>query len=228
MPSLTQTTLSAAITANQTTFVVGSTTYISAPTNNVKQRIYVIDPGQMKGELMIVEAIPVSGTITVSRLEGSRSAHTSGSIVLVASIDPTLAVFYETNPTGSALTDPGYTTPWVNILTGEQWLWSSVSLNWVSGWNNPAPKNVTAAVASVAGATLPSGPLFHMTGTNAVTSFTIPVGFAGGSFTVINDAAWTWTLTNNIGCAGTAVANEAITFFYDSATAKFYASHLAA
>ncbi len=99
---------------------------------------------------------------------------------------------------------------------------------WVPGWNNPARSAVTAAVASVAGATLPSGPLFHMTGTNAITSFTMPVGFTVGSFTVIADDAFTWTATNNLGDAGTAVALSTITFTWDAAAGKWYSSHLAA
>jgi hypothetical protein len=227
MPSLTQTTLSAAIGVNDKVIPVASVAHISAPVGGFKQKLYIIDPNQMKGELMEVDA--VSGlNVSVSRLGAFKGPHLSGSIVLIADVDPFGARFYECNPTGSPATDSGFTTPYVNVVTGEQWLYSSLSGGWVAGWNNPAPKGVTAAVASVAGATLPSGPLFHMTGTNAVTAFTIPVGFAGGSFTVIADAAWTWTLTNNIGCAGTAVAHEAVTFFYDSATGLFHASHLAA
>jgi len=74
----------------------------------------------------------------------------------------------------------------------------------------------------VAGVTLPSGPLFHVTGTNAITGWTIPVGFAGGSFTVIPDAVFTWTAVGNIALAGTAVVSKALTFTYDGNAAKVW------
>jgi hypothetical protein len=228
MASLTQTTLAAAVTAGATSITVASASNIKNPTGGFYQKIYVIDPNQMKGELMTV--LSFSGVqVQVSRLDAFKGPHLSGSIVVIADVDPLGARFYECNPIGSPATDPGFTTPYINVVTGEQWLYSSLSGGWVAGWNNPAAKGVTAALASGdTAAPTPSGPLFHMTGTSAVTSITIPVGFAGGSFTVISDAAWTWTLTNNIGCAGTAVAHEVVTFWYDSATAFFYASHLAA
>ena len=44
MPSLNNTTLSAAMTSSATQLVVASATYISAPTGGFKQKIYVIDP----------------------------------------------------------------------------------------------------------------------------------------------------------------------------------------
>jgi hypothetical protein len=50
----------------------------------------------------------------------------------------------------------------------------------------------------------------------------LPVGFAGGSFTVIPDGAFTWTTANNIATAGTAVASHMITFTYDFNTSKWY------
>ena len=98
---------------------------------------------------------------------------------------------------------------------------------WVAGFNNPEPnKGPTAAVASAAGAILPSGPLFHVTGALAVTGFTIPVGFAGGSFVVIPDGAFTWTTAGNIAVAGTAVVNRALTFTWDSSVSKFNPSYV--
>ena len=220
--ALVQTTLSAAISANQTTFSVASATGISAPSGGFMQKIYVIPLNGTKGELMTVTA--VNGTaISVSRLDMFKSSHPTGSIVLVASIDPTIDGFKEYNPTGAPATDPGLATPWVNVLTGEQWIWSSISLQWVPGWNNPSSvKGPTAAVASAAGVILPSGPLFHVTGALAITGFTIPVGFAGGSFTIIPDAAFTWTAAGNIALAGTAVIGKALTFTYDSGDAKVF------
>ena len=57
MAQITQTTLSAAVTVNQTVFTVASATNLSAPANNFYQKIYVIDPGSCKGELMTVVAL---------------------------------------------------------------------------------------------------------------------------------------------------------------------------
>jgi hypothetical protein len=76
----------------------------------------------------------------------------------------------------------------------------------------------------VAGATSVSGPLFHITGTNAITSFTLPVGFKGG-FCVIPDGAFTTVAGNNIAEATTADANQTLCFTYDENTADLYPSY---
>jgi hypothetical protein len=53
----------------------------------------------------------------------------------------------------------------------------------------------------------------------------MPVGFAGGSFTIIPDGAFTWTTAGNIAIAGTAVVGVPITFTYDSYLGKFYPAY---
>jgi hypothetical protein len=65
-----------------------------------------------------------------------------------------------------------------------------------------------------------------MTGTNAITAWGIPVGCnatpqGGCSFTIIPDAAFTTTATNNIATAVTAVANLAMTWTWDPTNSKF-------
>jgi hypothetical protein len=230
MASLTQTTLSAAITASQASIPVASAAHIVAPSGGYYQKIYVIDPNGMKGELMTVLA--VSGTqVSVSRLDEFKGPHASGSIVLMADLDPVSgACFYTTNPVGTPAADPGLTVPYVNVVTGEQWIYSSVTGGWVPGWNNPAVgKGCTTAIASGdSAAVTPTGPLFHVTGSSGVTSFVIPVGFAGGSFMTINDGAWTTTAGNNVGSTTTQVATSTTTWTYSTSDAKFYCSHLAA
>tara|TARA_R110000868_G_scaffold345635_1_gene606771 strand:+ start:52 stop:741 length:690 start_codon:yes stop_codon:yes gene_type:complete len=226
--ALTQTTLSGAISASQTTIPVASATGITAPVSNITQQIYVLDPDTQKGELM--DVVSVNGTqIAVSRLSEYKAAHASGALVIigVSPANPYLQSFQSADPVGVVAAAAVSVTPWINVTNGRQWL-RGLSGVWVAGWCNELPKGVCTAVASAAGAVLPTGPLFHMTGTEAVTGFTIPVGFSGGSFTVVNDAAWTWTAAGNIGDAGTAVALETITFTWDSSAAKFYSSHLAA
>ena len=223
---LTQTTLSANLGVSATVLNVASATGISAPSNNFVQRLYIIDQNKTRGELVNVNS--VNGTaIQVSRLDKYKTSHKSGAIVLIAPIDPTLGGFYEYDPNGAPSTDPLTFQPWVNIDNGHQWLYSSLAGMWVAGFNNPEPnKGPTAAVASAAGAILPSGPLFHVTGALAVTGFTIPVGFAGGSFVVIPDGAFTWTTAGNIAVAGTAVVNRALTFTWDSSVSKFNPSYV--
>ena len=228
--ALTQTTLSAATTTQSNVLTVASATGITAPSSNFMQQLYVINLGQKVGELMNVVA--VNGTqITVSRLDEFRQHFVTSSVVIIAplvspAVGPSL---FATDPYGYPLVNPALYTPWINVTNGNQWLYSSVLLGWVPGWQNTtAPAAVTTAVASAAGTVTPSGPLFHITGTSAITGFTLPVGFTGGSFTVIPDAVFTWTAAGNIALAGTAVVSKALTFTYEQNAAKpFFPSYIA-
>lgn len=227
--ALGQTTTASYTSATSSVIKVASATGITAPTNNVSQKLYIINPGKAQGELMTV--VSVSGNfVTVSRLDEYKGSILSGAIVLIGPSDVTQAGgpggFQECDPYGAPTADPSILTPWVNVVTGAQWIYSSVMSSWVPGWNNtqtpPAP---TAAVASAAGLVTPSGPLFHITGALAITGFNIPVGFTGGSFDVIPDGTFTWTTANNIALAGTAVVSKILRFVYDANTAKFYPNY---
>lgn len=227
--TLSQTTLSAALSSTATVLNVASATNISAPVNGFFQQLYIVDPGSMRGELMTVTA--VNGTvISVSRLDQFRSKHLSGAIVIIAPVNQGLG-----NDMGFRGSDPAVVPgsvpilTWeVNVVTGAQWLYSTVTGSWVPGFGNTtAPASPTAAVASAAGLITPSGPLFHVTGTAAITGFNIPNGFASGSFVVIPDAVFTWTAANNIAVAGTAVVGKALTFTYDFNSGKLYPSYIA-
>ncbi len=237
--ALTQTTLSAAVGRTSNVLPVASATGISAPVMNVSQQLYIIGPGQARGELMTV--VSVSGTqIGVSRLDEFKSHWPSGSLVLIGPVPTASAQFggaifqpFQTfDPTGanasavSAVTAGVQITPFVNVTNGNQWLWSTITLCWVPGWQNTDSPACTAAVASAAGVILPSGPLFHVTGALAVTGFTIPVGFTHGSFTVIPDGTFTWTAAGNIAVLGTAVVNRALTFTWDATNSKFIPSYV--
>jgi hypothetical protein len=223
--TLTQTSLSTAALASDTIINVTSATNINAPNVRggvVGSQLYVQDPGS-KGEIMPV--VSVSGTVITVRRGGGgtqATAHTNGAMVLAGQPN----WFYSYDPQGACTAANTYVTPFVNTNTGAQWLCSTVTLSWVGGWNNDyASPTTTAAVASVAGLTTPSGPLFHITGSNAITGWNIPVGFAFGSFTVIPDAIFSVTATNNSATATTAVVGKPIVFQYDPGTAKFYASY---
>ncbi len=231
---LTATSLSAAVTSTNTTvFRVASATGITANSTV----LYVDDGTGGNGEAVFVNA--VNGTaISVTRgYNGSHAAqHLSGSVVLAGAP----AAFVSKDPSGSCTAANAY-TPTVNILGGangqkggNQWICSTISASWVPGYfNTQRPAGVTTAVASVAGATQPSGPLFHVTGTNAITAWgsstTAGLGAGGGSatqpygapFCVIPDAAFTWTATNNIAVAGTAVANLMVCFTFDGTQKKY-------
>lgn len=220
--TLKQTTLSAAITVNQNTFSVASATDLSSPTNNFVQKIYVVDPGQMKGELMTV--LSVAGTVvTVSRLDEFKSKHLSGALVIICPIDTSIGdPFVGVDP--PSVPDAAPVLTWIiNVVTGAQWLYSSVTSSWVPGFGNTtAPVSPTVAVASAAGLVTPSGPLFHITGALAITGFNAPLGFVSGVITVIPDGTFTWTTANNIALLGTAVVSKVITFTYDFGTSKWY------
>ncbi len=226
--NLTQTTLSSALTSTGTTLNVASATGIVGPTNNFMQKLYIIDPGSHRGELVTVTAAPNGTLVPIARLDQFVSAHASGSIVLIAPVDPTQGGFCEHDPVGYVSSGVVITSPCVNVVTGDQFLLSKNNV-WVSGWNNPDNANVdsTADVASAAGAITPSGPFFHITGALAVTGFNIPVGFAGGCFTAVTDGAMTWTAAGNIALASAAgqVPLQTVQFCWDNKTSKWYPNH---
>lgn len=237
--NLTQTTLATAANQNALAINVTVATNFANPAANIQQCIYVINPDQTVGELMYVTG--VSGNqVAVSRLSMFRQSFYAGATIVIGPAPNSGAYvgalgfgsgFFETDPVGDPSvpgTYPGvpFFTPWLNATNGNQWL-QGINGQWVPGFNNPsAQKGVTAAVASVAGFILPSGPLFHVTGALAITGITIPVGFAGGSFTIIPDGTFTFTNANNITVAGTAVVNRPLTFTYDSSTLKFSPSYV--
>jgi len=222
---LVQTSLSSAIGATDKIIVVASATSISAPSANngtVGTQLYVVAPGNSKGEVMQVTAI--SGTtVSVRRANGGQAtAFPSGSMVLAGPPN----YFYNYNPSGGCTSTATYSTPWINVTTGQQWLCSTITNSWVPGWGNDTmPNTPTAAVASAAGLITPSGPLFHITGTAAITGFNIPVGFNYGQVCAIPDGIFTTTTANNIALASTAVVSKILCWQYDPGTAKFYPAY---
>ncbi len=225
--TLTQTSLSALITASQNQITVASGTGITT-TNNTTATILYVD----KEEMVV---LGVSGTqIHVSRGQGGTPAAGHAANAMVLAGNPTY--FFNHDPQGACVTASTLATPYVSVITGTQWLCSTLTKTWVPGFGNPGnsqvPISVTTAVASAAGTVTPSGPLFHITGALAITGFVIPVGFnastsGGGSFTVIPDGTFTWTSAGNIALAGTAVVNKTITFTWDAKNSKWIPSVIA-
>jgi hypothetical protein len=230
--ALTQTLLSAAV-SNSSTTTVRLTSATGVTANNTI--LFVEDGTGGAGEAMFVNS--VSGTaIGVTRGYNGTPAkpHINGTLVLIGPPN----AFLSTDPTGACTNGQGVFqfSPAINLKTGNQWLCSTISGQAVPGFfNNLVPTSVTTAVASVAGATAPSGPLFHVTGTNAITAWgsstTVgAVGQGGGSsqpigapFCTIPDAAFTTTATNNIATAVTAVANLMICWTFDATNKKYIA-----
>lgn len=216
--TLTATTTSAAQGYNTNIIQLTSLTNVTYGPNATQQTILFVD-GEQENVLNI------TGTaVTVSRGQnGTRAnAHNSGAQVLLGR--PNL--FYSFDPAGSCTSTTIYVTPWLNTKNGLQWLCSSVSSMWVPGFSNTSrPAGVTASVASVAGTTIPSGPLFHVSGTNAITAWGVPVGAVAAPFCVIPTAAYTTTATNNIAVATTGVVNKEQCWTWDASVSKYVPSY---
>ena len=235
--ALTQTTLSAAVTSGSTRVLS-----LTSATNVVaNQALFITDGTSDNAEL--VEVNSVSGTaVSVTRgYNGTKAnAHISGALVFVGNTSLPSQGFFAVDPSGSAPFGTGTnantascanspSTPYINYKNGKQWLCSTVSLSWVPGFFNTDPSaGVTTAVASAAGQVTPSGPLFHITGTAAITGFTSGVGMGGlaaskigAPFCIIPDGIFTTTATNNIALASTAVVNKLLCYTYDQTNSKY-------
>ncbi len=218
--TILQTSLSAAVSATATQFRVAAATGINGQTVSVPgSSLWIADIGQTMGELVQVQS--VSGTtVNVARFQGRATAHASGAMVLVATVPNWFATV---DPQGSCVTARTFATPYLNTSNGNQWLCSTKTLTWTPSWGTPAAGQALSATAtaSVAGATAIAGPFVEISGTNAITSFTMSTGWNGQSFCTYPTAAWTITATNNIAKAATAVADRALCFTYNANSSKF-------
>lgn len=218
--TLGATTLSAASKSGDNYVVLTSTTGVNVQSaNTIGSMLYIVDIGQIKGDLEIVTAVNTTTKVVNIRPNGGKKvAHASGAMVLVGQGN----WFFQVDPQGSCVTASTLVAPYVNTDTGAQWLCSTISLTWVGGFQNPvAMQAPTVLVASASGATAINSPLQHINGTNAITIFTMGVGWNGGGFCVIPDAAFTTTATNNIAKASTAVANKTLCWTFDATNAVF-------
>jgi hypothetical protein len=256
--TMVQTTTAAAITGPsfysgtsptiQTTIQLTATTGIQAPVlPGTPSTVVYIDREAMG----VFQVNSTTGFAVVNRgyLGTQAAPHLAGAMVLIApNYNVTLAqggnpvpngLFTQDAPLGSTCNAAGTTTtPWVNVLTGAQFLCSTVTGGWVAGFNNPYATDWTAQTATVPAATgtiLPSGPFFIVSGAGAISGFQIPIGCnatAVGSctFTIIAAAGstWTWTAAGNILTAGTAATNPGtlFTFTWSASLQKFVPSRL--
>jgi hypothetical protein len=252
--SLTQTTLASAVTGPayynglasgsaplQTTIYLTSVSGIAAPTlpGSPVSWIYV---GR---EAMGVFAVNTSlNNVSVRRGDlGTQAApHPTGDMVLISlplnvanGGNPVANGFFNSDPplNGNCIATATGVSPWVNVTTAAQWLCSPTSNTWVPGFYNPLNPGYMGdmgTVASVAGACSILGPFYRMSGTNACSSFTIPIGMDAtavgqASFCVYPTAAFTTTATNNIASASTAVIGKMLCFTWNPSTSKFSASY---
>jgi hypothetical protein len=254
--ALTQTTLATAIsgpagysgTSSTTsgTVTLASCTGIAAPLlpGTASSIIYV---GREALGIFTWNSSTCSGSVFRGYMGTQAAPHPSGDMVLYGANyavtlaqggNPVPSGLFQQDPPANGTCTPGGTpaTPWVNVLTGSQWLCSSITNTWVPGYQNPWITDgawQTATVAAAAGVILPSGPLFVVSGAGAITGFTIPVGcnataVGGCSFTVIAAAGstWTWTAAGNIMTAGTGTAGHLFTFVWSASLQKFVPSSL--
>ena len=172
-----------------------------------------------------VNTVDLTASVTRGYAGTRATGHLSGETVLVGPPNQ----FASNEPSGSCTATATVVTPVIDTSTGQQWLCSTVLNAWVPGFGNPGtsgvPVDVTAAVASAAGKVTPSGPLFHITGTAAITGFNIPTGYNGGPFCVIPDGIFTTTTANNIALASTAVVSRKLCYSYDGNSSKFYPTY---
>lgn len=254
---LGQTTLSAAVQGQY----LGSVSGANVPAPTLVQVASVTSIVGITPNLSITASQPNQTYIYVGREQMRVTAVNGTALTVVRGVNGTVAVphpsgdmvlfgpsrfFYVMDPGGIPTANGGISgvactqanvqvSPWLNVRTGAQWLCSSVTGTWVPGWNNSGQDNLaaTASVASVAGTTVPSGPLFTMTGTNAIVNFGTPVGFnatasGGGCFVAIPTAIWTWTAAGNIATAGTVTAGNSVpvTFCWNALTSKWVPSRI--
>lgn len=249
--ALTQTTISANVAgANawsgngfasiDTVVVLASTTGVVGQSTNSNQfvNLYSTSQGGQFASVLYIDrelmgVISVNTTTKVAQvvrgIEGTQvSDHANGTMALVG---PPSA-FQKFDAVGSCTGTATLFTPWVNIVNGYQWLCSSLTGTWVPGFNNPFVPSMSGTTAAVASAStiLPSGPLFHLTGTTTVATITTPVGCnataeGGCQFTAICDGVCVWSAAGNIETAsGTVVAGTAVTFIWDAKNSKWLAN----
>jgi hypothetical protein len=186
--------------------------------------------------------VGVNGT-TLNVIRGYNStvatAHVSGTMALYGRAE----WFYQNDPGAVTVADGSvsgvpctaatvFVTPWLNVRNGAQWICSATTGTWIPGWNNAGVPIMAGTQASVAGSTPVLGPYFQISGTNAITGFTIPVGFngtafGGGCFTAQPTGIWTWTAAGNISVLGTVTAATLpVTFCWNAATSKWIPSRV--
>lgn len=196
--SLNKTTLSAACGVNDTSISLTSTTGVSAPAFPTGPATYIV----VENELMIVSAFSgVSGSaVGVVRGQGGTKQVAHGNTA------PTL-VFLATD--FGSLYNQGLVQAAFNVSFGQ-----------IIG----AP---VASATTIAPSVWGPGTAFHVTGTTALATITVPTGVLQTQVTMIFDGACTWGSGGNISVASSNTqTNTTVTFTYDAQSAKWYPSKI--
>lgn len=221
-----------------TTSLVGYQLNQTATINTQNAWVLYID----REEILVTQVNGLTAIGTRGYNSTVATSHASGAMVLYGKA----AWFYNYDP-GAVLSQGGpgvagglactvagqFALPWVNVRNGAQWACSPTSLTyvpWFNNSNNPTMSVDFGTAAAATGAQAILGPLFRLSGTNAITSFTIPVGLnatviGGGQFCIVPTGAFTATATNNIAAASTAVVGKTLCYTWDASTAKFNPSY---
>jgi hypothetical protein len=253
--NLTQTTLASAQYGGQqagqslnyqTTVNLASATGVQAA-NNGQPITWLYVGGEVEGVLTLVTGQTTIYNVLRGQFGTKIGSHPSGDMVLLYVSTPQFGGnsgsggLQQTDPpvnglcysASSPIFGPPLVQQWLNVLTGAQWLCSTITNTWVPSWDNPlagqSPKSTTT-VASAAGLITPSGPLFEVSGTAAITGFNIPVGFnatafGGGKFCINPTGTFTTTTANNIAKASTAVVGQLLCYTWDATDSKFIPSY---
>lgn len=245
---LTQTTLTATIGSGTQCFQLASVSGISGfgpgilnPVGGTAAGTGNITDLYIDRELMQVISVNAAGkNVCVLHGQGGSqaSAHAVGTMVLAG--PP--GAFFNYNPEGfcggtnvaqigSSQSNPPQFNPWVNQTQGTTWICSTITNTWTPGFVNLfGETNVPTTAVTSAATIVPTGPLFHITGTVSMVNITTPVGcnataVGGCQFTAICDAVCVWTAAGNISVAsGTVVAGSSITFTWDAKNSKWVPS----
>ena len=222
----TTTTWSAAVSATTNYVCLASGTGVVLPSlpTGVQGSLLVSE-----SEVLQVMANPTGSCYIVKRGQNGspQVAHNSGVGVWVgnpatssgdSSRPFTGGPFIITVPTGSCVPANQYTLPLIRIPdqygynnTGAAYTCFAASSTATGVWGLLGGTYYAGTVASVAGAQWLAGMSMSISGTNAITGFTIPNGFPSGACIVIYPtAAFTTTTAGNIAAATTAVANKTL------------------
>lgn len=213
--ALTATTLSTAVTSTSaTTITLASSTGVTAA-GSLGQFTTVLYIGK---ELIGVRSLVSGTTWLVTRgLQATRPlTYPSGYGVLLG--PPTgnfLSADYsaEAVPGTTCIAINDATLPRIYLKSGHFYDCVAVAGSQVWILTNDDDRPVLGSAVASAATIAATGNIFHVTGTAAIVTITVPNGTLPGiRLTLIPDAIFTWTAAGNIALAGTAVVNKALIF----------------
>jgi hypothetical protein len=221
---INRTALSRAVSATDTHIVLVNNAGITAPgTNKIALKNLLID-----SEMFEAIEIDPPGTnyihVTRGVRQSLRTTHQAGTSVWAG---PTTA-FLQSDVTGTCTRAALAYVPLISISTHRTFDCPSNSGQWMRT-DGPDPTSYYGtAIASGAGATVTiPAQTFKISGTSALTTFSVPAGWAPGMcISIIPTGNFTIAATGNVGKASTAVTGKVLKLCWDgSATQLWYPSY---